>query len=534
VIFLLDTMRLKEDFFWRLSNSDTDPQPIHLHADTSEDFAQHLLAEEKRRKRDGTWEWVKIRKRNDWLDCFDPETDLLTYNGWKSVKDVNEKDSIATINLNSDQIEYQNPVRLVRRYHAGQMVRIKGMRIDILITPNHRMVVAKNRYKTKNSKSVLLRVDNEFKLAQDLSIFDSLKLTAKWEGLNYEHVIIPASYKDEWSNRGDMQCIFRTKYGNWRVYIQRRNGNIDKTFKSLKIAKKFRDDVRGEPQRLIEPERIIDPLDWAAFLGWYISEGWKMRADNQTKGSKLSRRIGISQNEGTDKWNQIAELLSRLPWNWRYAGNSFLLTSKQLYDFLTDIDLGHNCYDKKVPQWIKDACPDIIKAFLATAIDGDGWIQHNFRTYSTVSPQLADDIQELFIKIGNASNIKIRPPVPIKLRGEISYNTVQQYHITECKTKRASLRDYKNNSLIHEENYEGMVYCVTVPNGTLICRRNGKSFIAGNCSIYAHACADPQWHGGVRVLKEPPKHPGSPGDRPVKSKPQKEESAWLPTPKNWI
>jgi hypothetical protein len=34
-----------------------------------------------------------------------------------------------------------------------------------------------------------------------------------------------------------------------------------------------------------------------------------------------------------------------------------------------------------------------------------------------------------------------------------------------------------------------MVYCASVPHGTLICRRNGKSFIAGNCFVYAYASA---------------------------------------------
>lgn len=32
-----------------------------------------------------------------------------------------------------------------------------------------------------------------------------------------------------------------------------------------------------------------------------------------------------------------------------------------------------------------------------------------------------------------------------------------------------------------------MVYCATVPNGTLIVRRNGKPVIAGNCVEYGAA-----------------------------------------------
>ena len=69
VIFLLDTDKLKEDFFWRLSNTDTDPQPMHFHSETDESYAKHILAEEKRRKKDGSWEWVQVSKDNHYLDA---------------------------------------------------------------------------------------------------------------------------------------------------------------------------------------------------------------------------------------------------------------------------------------------------------------------------------------------------------------------------------------------------------------------------------------------------------------------------------
>jgi len=69
VIYLLDTSQLKEDFFWRLSNSDSDPQPMHLHNETGTDFAKHILAEEKRRNKKGQWEWVVIYRENHWLDA---------------------------------------------------------------------------------------------------------------------------------------------------------------------------------------------------------------------------------------------------------------------------------------------------------------------------------------------------------------------------------------------------------------------------------------------------------------------------------
>jgi hypothetical protein len=37
---------------------------------------------------------------------------------------------------------------------------------------------------------------------------------------------------------------------------------------------------------------------------------------------------------------------------------------------------------------------------------------------------------------------------------------------------------------IERESYDGMVYCASVPNGTLITRRNGTMLISGNCWIF--------------------------------------------------
>jgi terminase, large subunit len=40
-----------------------------FHSGTESDYARHLLAEEKRMQKDGTWEWIRTRKENHLLDC---------------------------------------------------------------------------------------------------------------------------------------------------------------------------------------------------------------------------------------------------------------------------------------------------------------------------------------------------------------------------------------------------------------------------------------------------------------------------------
>lgn len=58
-----------------------------------------------------------------------------------------------------------------------------------------------------------------------------------------------------------------------------------------------------------------------------------------------------------------------------------------------------------MPQWIKDAGEKVITAFVDAAVAGDGWCQKGFRSYATVSQGLADDMAELFLKLGGSPSV---------------------------------------------------------------------------------------------------------------------------------
>lgn len=67
----LDTQKLKDKFMYRL-NQAIDGEPYHaayLHSDTGEDYAKHILAEEKQTDEKGAEMWVQISARNDLFDC---------------------------------------------------------------------------------------------------------------------------------------------------------------------------------------------------------------------------------------------------------------------------------------------------------------------------------------------------------------------------------------------------------------------------------------------------------------------------------
>ena len=68
-IVMMDTHKLKDAVSWRLGLAkDKQTGGMYLHNHTGSDFAQQILAEEKRRTRKGI-EWVKIKRDNHYLDC---------------------------------------------------------------------------------------------------------------------------------------------------------------------------------------------------------------------------------------------------------------------------------------------------------------------------------------------------------------------------------------------------------------------------------------------------------------------------------
>lgn len=72
--------------------------------------------------------------------CYDSETEVLTAEGWKSWDDVSERDRFAT-RSSQGELEYHHPTRLISYYHKGRMFRVDAPGVDLLVTPDHKMLV---------------------------------------------------------------------------------------------------------------------------------------------------------------------------------------------------------------------------------------------------------------------------------------------------------------------------------------------------------------------------------------------------------
>ena len=73
--------------------------------------------------------------------CLTEDHDILTINGWKNIKHVNTNDIVATLNQESQNLEYQKVNETFVFNHCGQMYNIESNQVSLLTTLNHKMYV---------------------------------------------------------------------------------------------------------------------------------------------------------------------------------------------------------------------------------------------------------------------------------------------------------------------------------------------------------------------------------------------------------
>ena len=153
--------------------------------------------------------------------------------------------------------------------------------------------------------------------------------------------------------------------------------------------------------------------------------------------------------------------------------------------------------NKYIPKEIKNLCPRQLKILLDAMCLGDGHTRYRIDArynipsketrYYTASEQLADDVQEILLKIGISGNI-----VVVRDKDKDYDTKIKGRKITPNYDELAVSFVFKNEPLVnynkqnknkaHHEwvDYVGMVYCLEVPNHIIYVRRNGKPCWSGN------------------------------------------------------
>lgn len=78
-----------------------------------------------------------IKERRAIGECYRPEANILTENGWKRLDEVVVGENIITLNTTNNKKEIKPIKNIVKYHHKGEMIRMVGNHINDLVTPEH-------------------------------------------------------------------------------------------------------------------------------------------------------------------------------------------------------------------------------------------------------------------------------------------------------------------------------------------------------------------------------------------------------------
>lgn len=343
--------------------------------------------------------------------CYSEDTEVLTRRGWLKHPDVTLNDEVACFDLEREVLRWQRPTRVWSYDYVGEMVRIRGRSVDMLVTPNHRMVVS---------------------------------------------------------------CATETKAWAFRTAERIENG----TPWRLPYATPFEE----------QPATEEVSSAYARFLGWWVSEG-----SLDSGGSKAPR---LTQAEGVLA-TAMRETVTELGYDFHVRTEQWRSHERPVMQMRLRgaVDLGHwlerNCGDhswnKHLPDGVWSWSVDRKRELLAALIEGDGTPTRHGHMYATCSPRLADDVQRLAIETGRSALVS---------RYDRREPWRDYYAVHIGRRRHVAVRARRH---VRRQRYEGKVYCLSVPTGAYMTRRNGRMAIAGN-SI--------QWQiqvAGVEAVQRPVK-----------------------------
>ncbi len=383
--------------------------------------------------------------------CYDAETEVLTRRGWLKFKDTNVLDEFATRQIGTGIFEWQRSIARTEEPYLGDMYHFQSRSMDLLVTPEHRMLVTTVPQalggSTAKHGECLISAQN---MARFGSHHTSIPQTSIWGGVE----IGPKHFEVDLE-----QKIFSM------LSKSERKGKAGMTAKNVRAIAKF-----------TAKDISMSGDDYCAFMGAFLSEGWT---------AKYS--VFICQHEESKGFKPYGELLSRiLGKKVGRVKKDFQVARKALRDHC--IQFGGRAYNKFVPDEIMNATPRQIQIFWDYYMLGDGHYakrpltkkdeQNYHETITTTSLKMADQLMELAQKMGYSAAIRKREGQDAaRLFGGDRVCKVRESYVVSLRRAQAA------EVVATKEQYDGTIYCVTVPNGVLYVRRNGKPAWCGNSPL---------------------------------------------------
>ncbi len=381
--------------------------------------------------------------------CYDETTEILTKRGWMTFGNVTLDDEVATTNRQSLEFEWQRPTEVIWSPYEGPMIHFSSKAesghyrgLNLLVTPNHKMFVKRCeiRYR-KNCGEWMLKDASDLLPGFKKQEYRMLSVPKGFLGKKLEEVEIPDLQHPP---RISMDAL--NKSGDRRGMDPASWTNLDQV-PTIKV-------------------RSLPAGQFMQLAGWYLSEGYCGCRNGYYDG-----QITITQTDkNPEHREEIIAMLKSIPGlNVYHKTKDIRCCSRQLALYLVD-QFGAGSRHKFIPGWVKDLDISLLTILRDTMLKGDGCSNKRGEekvSYKTVSKRLADDFSEICLKTGIRGSVHLRG-----IEGE--YGDCYEVTLSRKETEPTIITKPK------VIEYHGMIGCVSVPNRTLIVRRNGIPIISGN------------------------------------------------------
>lgn len=389
--------------------------------------------------------WLKSRnptraalEKKYGYDCYSIDTEFLTEEGWKLYDQVQEGDTLATLDPDSGHIEYQPIKNRIRKHYSGVMYNIYPG--NALITGGHNLLVSPGHRSRKNNFCVEY---DEKKSRWHLASVNDLLSQKK----SHYHIRVSASEKNiKYSIDDDYLLLAGAFISEGCVNKRDKCGRA----RSIRIEQKKEGDLTACMNLLMAG-------------GKYNIKRYDIN------------RIRVDSPE--------------------YKGYLWVI-SGDVCSKLED-DFGSGSYNKRLPSWALNMSTRQVNILLSTMIAGDGTKHGLGHTYYTVSKKLANDIQLLCLHSGIVCKIC----GPYTSKTDFADALTIYYVFISNLSPFKSIYIRKNSANIKEINYDDDVVCFEVEKyNTLITRRCGEISIHGNCKHAMHLVR--LLNSGEQIIRE--------------------------------
>lgn len=451
---------------------------------------------------------------------LDRDFNLLNYNSGYELIHYGENIFGVIINPNESTLNADGSLRYFNKERTSEELKVRP---ELIVKFNEKEYKenSENRKsyhkwkQNRNAKRAILEshhgydcysFDTEFLTKDGWKLFDDITENDLLATFDKNHKVEYQKYTERFDNLYNGNLYHFTGHhqdtlvtANHRMYVKDYARNQQKDMSDWKFVEaaqlketyKILNTISPITKEHKDKKSPIDYMDIKVYLqlmGWFISDGCINFRDGKVKSLYISQsKTSQGMRCALSKYKKSGQLMFN---EYIIEKKDYQANDESRYTFPSEVaealynDCGHGSYNKRIPNWVFDLTKRKMDFLLKGLLQGDGTKRNLVNdndtfVYYTANSLLADDVQKLALLCGYETS-KWGP-----YTNETNFGSVDIYQIhINMKPKTEKMNMKQNLEKIPVTNYRTV--CFSVPNGTLITRRNGKTALHGNCKHAMH------------------------------------------------